>query len=155
LRRSTVTACSCPPMSMVKYLGVLATTRYGPLYGGASGPGWPPFLTYTISVVARCCGTVEGGGTAVGRVGIAFPARCWSAAAAGVSSVAAGCAGSVRAVPYTISAAEVLLSDLGAVLMFRRTQGRCCGQSAAAPLAFSPSFRCLWTLSTIPLLWGW
>ena len=31
LRRSTVTACSWPPMSMVKYLGVLATTWYGPL----------------------------------------------------------------------------------------------------------------------------
>jgi hypothetical protein len=95
-----------------------------------------------------------GGGSRVGRVGIALPALCWSTAAVGVSSVAAGCAGSVRAAPYTISAAEMLLSDLSAVLMLRRTHGRCCGQSAAAPLAFSPSFRCLWTLSTIPLLWG-
>ena len=31
LRRSTVTACSWPPMSTVKYLGFLDITRYGPL----------------------------------------------------------------------------------------------------------------------------
>jgi hypothetical protein len=47
LRRSTVTACCWPPISRVKYLGVRLTTRYGLLYGGASGPGCLLFLTYT------------------------------------------------------------------------------------------------------------
>jgi len=31
LRRSTVTACCCPPMSMLKYFGPLLITLYGPL----------------------------------------------------------------------------------------------------------------------------
>ena len=83
---------------------------------------------------------------------MALPARWSAVAAAGVSSVAASWAGRVRLAPYTISAAETLLSDLGAVLMLRSTHGRCCGQSAWAPLAFRFSFRCRWTLSTFPLL---
>ena len=86
---------------------------------------------------------------------MALPARSSAVAAAGVSSVAASWAGRVRAAPYTISAAETLLSDLGAVLRLSSTHGRCCGQSAWAPLAFRPSLSCLWTRSTIPLLWGW
>jgi len=49
-----------------------------------------------------------------------------------------GCAGGVRGAPYTISATEVLLSDLGVVLMLRMTQGRCCGQSASAPWLSTP-----------------
>ena len=68
---------------------------------------------------------------------------------------ASGCADSVSLVPYSISAAEMLLSILGAVLMLSRTHGRCAGQFAEAPLAFRPSLSCLWTLSTMPLLWGW
>jgi len=120
-----VTACCWPPMSMLKYLGPLLITLYGPLYGGARGPLCPPFLIYTISAARRCAGTSVGAGCGSCRVGMAASARCWSIGLGGVSSGNRGCTGRVRAAPYTISAAEMLLSVLGAVLMFSRTQGRC------------------------------
>jgi hypothetical protein len=97
---------------------------------------------------------LSGGDLVAERVGMACPALCCSTSAAGVSAGAAGCAGSVMGAPNTISAAEMLLSDLGADLMFSRTHGRWSGQSVSAPLAARPSFSYLWTLSTIPLLWG-
>ena len=82
---------------------------------------------------------------------MALPCLSCSTAASGGSAWA----GKVSHVPYSILAAEMLLSVLGAVLMLRSTHGRCCGQSAAATLAFRPSLSCLCTLSTMSLLWGW
>ena len=114
-----------------------------------------PLLTYTRSALARWGGITSGVGRCCVLVGMARPSLSRSTAAAGGSWWAGGWAGRVSLVPYSISAAEMLLSDLGAVLILKRTQGRCCGQSTAAPLALNPSFSCLCTLSTMPLLWGW
>ena len=77
------------------------------------------FLTYT------CNGTSVGGGCGSTLVGMAASARCRSTAAGDVSFGDGGWASRVRAAPYTTSAANLLLSVLGAVLMFSRTQGSC------------------------------
>jgi hypothetical protein len=63
--------------------------------------------------------------------------------------------GKEKGQPYTSSAAEMPESSRGAARKPRRTQGRCCGQSALASLALSASFSRWWNLSTRPLDWGW
>jgi len=106
----------------VKVLGPLAYHSVRAAVGRRQGAGCLPFLMYTISAAARCAGTSIGSGCGSSLVVMAASACCRSTAAGDVSFGNEGWAGRVRAAPYTTSAADVLLSVLGAVLMFSRTQ---------------------------------